>query len=143
MATEKGIVFKVTDDIAWVKTSRSSACESCSERKSCHVSADGKEMEVEAINAIGARVDDKVVLYMKSSALLKASFLLYVFPIIVMLLAALLGQQAAPRLDLNPTALAPVGGIAGFILAFLFVRRKSRQMGECQDYKPKIIRILR
>jgi sigma-E factor negative regulatory protein RseC len=142
MATEKGIVFKVGEGLAWVRTSRTSACEGCADRKSCHISADGKEMEVEAINAIGARVDDKVVLHMKSSALLKASFLLYVFPILVMLAAALIGQHMAPAWDLNPSGFSAVCGIGGFVLAFQYIRRKSNRLGRDHEFRPKIIRII-
>lgn len=143
MATEKGIVIEVGPGTAWVKTSRTASCEGCTQRKSCHVSAGGNEMEVEAINVLGARVDDRVVLHMKSSALLKASFLLYVFPIMVMLAGALLGQHLAPNWDLNPSGLSAVTGISGFILAFLFVRKKGNQMAKSQDYRPRIIRVVK
>ena len=143
MATEKGIVFKVGDGTAWVKTSRTASCEGCSQRKSCHVSAEGNEMEIEAINAVGAKVDDKVVLHMKSSALLKASFFLYVFPIVVMLIAALMGQHFAPGWNMNPSGLAAVAGISGFILAFLYVRYKSNRMAKNSEYRPRIIRVVR
>jgi len=143
MATEKGIVIEIGRGTAWVKTSRTASCEGCAQRKSCHVSADGNEMEVEAINAVGARVDDRVVLHMKSSALLKASFLLYIFPIMVMLAAALLGQHLAPNWDLNPSGLSATAGISAFILAFLFVRKKGNQMAKSQDYRPRIIRVVK
>jgi len=68
---------------AWVKTRRGSACESCSARHSCaSPEGDGQEMEVEAINLAGAAIGDQVVVSIESAALLKTSFLLYVFLII-------------------------------------------------------------
>ena len=82
MATEEGIVFKLGDagpGTAWVKTTRSSACAGCSSRDACHAEGGGKEMEVEAINTARARVGDRIVLNIKTSSLLKATFLLYVF----------------------------------------------------------------
>ena len=143
MATEKGVVFKVGNGTAWVKTSRTASCEGCAQRKSCHVSADGNEMEIEAINSVGARVDDTVVLHMKSSALLKASFFLYVFPIVVMVAAALLGQHLAPGWGMNPSGLSAVAGISAFILAFLYVRHKGNRMSKDSEYRPTIIRVVR
>ncbi|HSO20180.1 MAG TPA: SoxR reducing system RseC family protein, partial [Desulfosarcina sp.] len=46
---------------AWVKTTRSSACESCSSRDACQAGGGGQEMEVEAINTADARVGDRIV----------------------------------------------------------------------------------
>ena len=55
MATEEGVVFKMGAPgagTAWVKTTRSSACEACSSRNACHAEAGANEMEVEAINTV-------------------------------------------------------------------------------------------
>jgi len=83
LATEEGIVIRMEGGTAWVKTRRGSACESCSARHSCaSPEGDGQEMEVEAINLAGAAIGDQVVVSIESAALLKTSFLLYVFLII-------------------------------------------------------------
>ena len=65
MATEEGIVFKMGAPgagTAWVKTTRSSACETCSSKGACHGEGGGKEMEmeVEAFNTADARVGDRI-----------------------------------------------------------------------------------
>ena len=38
-------------------------------------------MEVEAVNVAGARVGDQILLRIESGAVLKVSFLLYIFPL--------------------------------------------------------------
>ncbi len=144
MATEKGIVIKADSNTALVKTTRSSSCESCDSRKSCSVISDGKEMEmeVEVINDANAKAGDRVVLSFETSALLKASFLLYVFPIILLLTGALLGQYLASFFNLNPQTAAAILGFFFFFLAFGFIRFRGNKMAEKKEYRPKIIRIL-
>ena len=99
MTKEEGVVIKTDTATAWIKTIKTSACASCSAKSSCHTMGGGKEMEVEAINTAGARIGDRVVIGFETASLLKASFLLYVFPILGLILGAFIGQTAAPLLN--------------------------------------------
>lgn len=141
MATEEGIVTKVDDGTAWVKTKKSSACESCSSRDSCNVMGGGDEMEVEAINTASAHVGDLVVLSFETASLLKATFLLYVFPILCMFVGALVGQEAASSFQVNPSVLSAVMGFLFFLVSLLFIRIRANKMGRQDQYRPKIIRV--
>ena len=76
MATEKGIVLRTDSEAAWVKTVRSSACEGCTAKGSCHSMGGGNEMEVKALNTAGARAGDRIVLSFETASLLKATFLI-------------------------------------------------------------------
>ena len=80
MATEQGVVIRTVDKIAVVKTKRSEACEGCSSKDSC--ASKGNDMEVEAVNRIGAKTGDGVVIQIQTRPFLKATFLLYLFPIL-------------------------------------------------------------
>lgn len=139
MATEKGTVTRVSTRTAWVKTTRSSACESCSARGYCHtLGGNLEEMEVEVLNPLGARVGDRVILDLKGSSLVKMAFMLYVFPVLCMLAGALVGQRYS-----SADSLLPIGtGAAAFCLAFVFVRFQSNRMACNPDYRPRISRIL-
>ena len=99
-------------------------------------------MEVEALNIAGAQVGDRIVLHIETASLLKASFLLYVFPILCMLLGALLGHHGAPSLQLDPSLVSVVLGLVGFGMAFAIIRRRQQSMARTNAYKPKIIRIV-
>ena len=143
MATEKGIVIKIDASKAWVKTSRSSACESCASRKSCHsLSGSTEEMEVEAINEAGAKVGDRIVLSMQTSSFLKATFLLYIFPILLLLVGAAAGHYSAAFFGIDQSAFSAIIGFLLFFLAFGFVKAKGNKLAQKPDYRPKIIRIL-
>jgi len=101
----------------------------------------GKEMEVEAINTAGAAVGDHVVMSFETSSLLKATFLLYVVPILWLFLGAVIGQVIAPSVHLGSSIASAVFGFLFFSLSIFFVRRKATKMGGESRYQPKIIRI--
>jgi sigma-E factor negative regulatory protein RseC len=143
MATEEGVVTKIESaTTAWVKTKRSGACKSCSARSSCHSMGGGEETEVEAINRAGAQIGQKVVLSFDTSPLLKATFLLYMFPILTMIAGAFVGQQLAPNFNLDTSFLSAVFGFLFFGLTLLFVRSKGNKMAKKDEYRPKIIRVI-
>ena len=108
MATEHGIVLRTDSREAWVKTVKSGSCEGCSARGACHSLSDSGEMEVNAINEAGARVGDRIVLSFDTSSLLKATFLLYVFPILLLIIGAGIGQGTAPYFNFNPSAFSAI-----------------------------------
>jgi len=134
MATEEGIVIKIGSKTAWVKTTKTSACKACAAKSSCHNLGGGKEMEVEAINRAGAKVGQKVVLSFDTSPLLKATFMLYVFPILAMLAGAFIGQEMASFFNF---------GFSLFGLTLLFVKSKGNKLAKKDEYQPKVIRIIK
>jgi len=143
MATEEGIVIKIDSQTAWVKTTKTSACKACAARSSCQSMGGGKEMEVEAINRAGAKVGQKVLLSFDTSPLLKATFLLYVFPIIAMVVGAFIGQKMTAFLNFDPSMLSAIMGFSFFGLTLLFVRSRGNKLAQRDEYQPKIIRIIR
>lgn len=82
------------------------------------------------------------MLNVSSSALLKVSFLLYVFPILLMIVGAVIGQNLGPRLQMDPSTLSLLTGLLFFILAFVIVRLRSNRMGQKAEYRPRITRII-
>ncbi|MCP4370048.1 MAG: SoxR reducing system RseC family protein [Deltaproteobacteria bacterium] len=143
MATERGIVIKIDSTSAWVKTTRSSSCKTCSAKSSCSAVENGTEMEVEAINEAGAQVGDRIIISIETASLLKASFLLYVFPILLMIAGAVIGQKTGPLLDIDPSAFSAAVGFLFFFISFWFVISRGNRMARKNEYKPKIIRILK
>ena len=142
MATEQGIVIKRDSRAPWVKTVKSGNCAGCSARGSCHATGGGDEMEVNVINEAGAKVGDRIVLSFKTSSLLKATFLLYVFPILLLIVGAAIGQAMASQFDLNPSGLSAIVGFAFFFAALLIVKTTANKLARKNEYRPKITKIL-
>ena len=142
MATEHGIVVRTDSGGAWVKTTRSGSCEGCSSRGACHSLSGRGEMEVKAINEAGAKVGDRIVLSFETSSLLKATFLLYVFPVILLVIGALIGQQTAPYLNFNPSGFSAITGFSFFFAAVLAIKFKANRLARKNEYRPKIVKVL-
>lgn len=143
MATEQGVVIRTESKTAWVKTARSSGCDGCSARGSCHASSSSSEMEVKALNEIGAKTGDRIVLSIATGSMLKVTFLLYLFPILLLILGAVVGQGLASHFDLNPSALAAILGLSFFSTAFLLVKAAGNKLAQKNAYQPKITKILK
>ena len=128
MATEQGIVIKTDSRATWVKTVKSGNCAGCSARGSCNTMGGNGEMEVKAINEAGARVGDRIVLSFKTSSLLKATFLLYVFPILLLIIGAAVGQEMAPKFDISPSGFSAIMGFMYFFAALLIIKTKPNKL---------------
>ena len=145
MATEEGIVTKInghTTQTAWVRTSQSSACKSCSARHHCSPDTQGQEREVEAINLVGAEVGDRIQISIETGSLLKATFLLYVFPVLCMLCGGVVGNRFSGYMGLDPSPAAALVAAIFFVGAMAVVRLRAGRMALKLEYRPKITRIV-
>ena len=144
MATEHGIVIRTDSHEAWVKTVKSGSCEGCTARGACHSHSlsDSGEVEVNAINEAGAKVGDRIVLSFQTSSLLKATFLLYVFPILFLIFGAAIGQQTAPYFNFDSSGFSAIIGFSFFFAAVLVIKIKANKMAKKNEYRPKIIKVL-
>lgn len=142
MTFEEGVVLYAKGKTARVKTTKSEACESCSAKSSCHSLGGGKDMEVEALNPAGAKPGDQVMIGFETASLYKATFLMYVFPILALLGGAFLGAALAPAMGLGESAAAALVGFIFFGIAFVVVRLTATRLSAKTSYRPKIIRII-
>jgi sigma-E factor negative regulatory protein RseC len=146
LATEQGIVIKTginnRTNMALVKTVQPSACEACSARSQCNPGTKGADRQVEAVNLVDAKEGDLIQISMDTGALLKAAFLLYVFPIICMLIGAITGHAIGMALETSPSAISASVGIGCFIAAMVLVRKQAGYMALKLKYQPKITRII-
>lgn len=141
MATEQGTVVKTDNGVAVVKTRKSEACAGCASRNACN--AMGNDVEVEALNRIGAKQGDDVVLQIQTRPFLKATFILYLFPILCMMAGAMAGEKLAPAFDFDKSVLSAILAFASFFISIWIVKAKGKEMGKKEEYRPKIIRILK
>ena len=142
MASEEGVVVRVDGNEAWVKTVRGDACESCTSKAACHTMGGGREMEVPALNPVGARVGDRVLLKIDTLPFLKGTFLVYMFPILLLVGGAALGEWIALASNLGsplPSVLLAFGGLAA---GLLFMKRVANRLAQRDDYRPRIARVI-
>ena len=141
MVMEEGVIIKVNGTTAVLRTRQKTSCESCAERKHCHTSGADKEMEVEAFNTVNAKVGDRVVVSFDSGRLFLLAFFLYVFPIILMIIGALIGDRLAAAYSGNPSAYSALCGFGFFSISMGIVKWKDHQARKTGKFRPEIIRI--
>jgi len=141
LAKEEGTVIGLEAQNAIVKTKKPEACEGCSSRGACNAMGGDNDMEVRAINEAQARIGDRVILSFETSSLLKATFFLYVFPIICMFAGALAGQRLALSMHLNESGLSVIFGFLFFLVSIVFVKIRGNKMAGENKYQPRVIRI--
>ena len=142
MATEQGLILENRSaNMALVRTMKTASCEGCSSKDSCE--GKGDDMDVDAINEVGAKPGDTVILSYSTSSLLKATFLLYVFPIICMIIGAVIGQKYSSNMGMGESAASAIVGFTFFFVAIFFVKVSGNKMATKEKYTPKVTRIVR
>lgn len=143
MLEEKGYVVAVDGHRAWVQILRQTACQSCEARKGCGQStlakmSGGKASQVLVNNALNLNVGDEVLLGISESAMVRASLMVYMFPLLAMIVFAVLATQLFPANQL----FISLGGLLGLAAGFGFVRFYSNQHQGDTAFEPKMIRKL-
>jgi sigma-E factor negative regulatory protein RseC len=137
---EKGYVVEVRDGYALVRAEENPQCAGCASSGFCQ--GTGGERIVEAINDIGAVTGECVVMAVPSRALLKASFQVYIVPIVGLLAGAagaqlLVGRYVGPE---QAGMAAGIGGLAGMVATILALRVFLGNRSSATALRPRIIR---
>ncbi|MBU1340739.1 MAG: SoxR reducing system RseC family protein [Proteobacteria bacterium] len=140
MITESGVVTNATPSVAWIKTIRSGACEACSSKESCGTVNDQKEMIVTVDNTLNVEKGDHVVIGLETRPMLFLTFLLYVFPIILLTIGAVIGNSLALFFQMNPSLVSMASGFFLFGFSFYYIRKKNNSLSQRQEYKPFLVR---
>jgi sigma-E factor negative regulatory protein RseC len=129
--------------VAVVLCKKSSFCKNCASMESCHVSDDNQSMLIEAHNALGAKVGDKVKVVTSTKSFLQSSFLLYIVPLIALLFGGIAGSQVGQHLQdgPDPNLLAAIIGVAFFVGSFFVIRVGSRALPK-ENFMPRITNII-
>jgi sigma-E factor negative regulatory protein RseC len=140
---ETGRVVAVEPGAVWVETVRYTACQSCSASKGCgHALLDsqraGSRARIRALCDTTLRVDDQVVLGIPEGLLMRGALLVYLLPLLLMLIGALIGQMfTSAALDT-----AALGGIVGLGGGFLVNRWYSVRHRRDPAMHPQVMRRL-
>lgn len=140
MLEERGIVVAIAENgQVSVVTQRQSACGGCQSETSCGTSllADSsQQQQAVVVNANGHRlaIHDVVLLAVAESVIWQGMLLLYVWPLIALIVGAVLGQFIAGELG------AMMGALSGLVLSLLSVRWLVQR--EHDNYLPIVIKKL-
>ncbi len=132
--TEHGRVVSVDHDFAYVQVEAQGGCNGCASASSCGTSAlsgyfkGGARGLIKVKNSVNAGQDDRVLLKLDQSQLVKQAFMAYGIPLLGLFFFALLFQWVGGTVfELSPSLqniLAIIGGFTGVGLGWLFTYKR-------------------
>lgn len=146
MIEETAIVVSCIDNQAKLEVQRQSTCSSCNAKNGCGTAVFSKKLgkkvsQITVANTLNLRVGDKVVVGLHENALLTGSMIVYLLPITLMLIFAILGQWLTEQFYGDVTELLVVGFAAtGFIVALKLVNHFSNKIKNDNRFQPILIR---
>lgn len=144
MIHEQAIAISVKDNgKIRAKVDRKGACEACQLKSACGQKlisqASSKScIEFEMENSIGAQKGDLVEIGIPEKALIQASLIMYVLPLLTMMVFAI----CADALISESEFVISLVGLFGLALGFYLVRFISSTLGK-SNFEPNTIRILK
>ncbi len=140
MVQEQGWVIAVEEGFVWVETSKRSGCSDCSTQCGQHLLEQyhpgGSISYIRASSPWALREGDRVVVGVQEGSLLRASFLIYLFPLLLMMA----GMWLTATAGLDDLWLL-LGAGFGLLCGFLFVRfaGKKRSTDICPVEVVKVL----
>jgi sigma-E factor negative regulatory protein RseC len=145
MVEEPGVIVSLDGNYACIAPLPASDCTSCSASGSCGTALlaplfSKKKRLLVAENTINARPGDEVVVGLNRMALVFASLMVYLLPLLVLVIAAIAGESLALWLELeNGELVAILFGLGGASLTFIFVSRVIRSALFSVFFEPILI----
>jgi len=121
---ECGVVVSTKDGFATIRMQKGEACKDCN---ICDSFGDGFR-SIEAVNDIGAKIGEQVEVEIKSSNLLKYSFLVFIFPILLMIGGYFAGISLMNNGGSNEGS-GILGAFTGLLLAFVLIKIIDKGLG--------------
>lgn len=148
MIEETAQVVALEQNAALLQTLRKSACQSCSARAGCGTSVlasvfGRRYTQLRVANTLGAKIGDEVLVGVAENALVQVSLLMYLLPLLMLLLGAILAEVVSARLGLEAELATLLGGASGFTLAVVLVRQLMQRGRFATHVQPVMLRIVR
>lgn len=140
---EVGVVLEVKDNgTAVVRMSKAGSCEACSAAGSCKAVSGDRVLEAE--NRAGAVPGQHVAVEIEAGAFLRASFLVYMMPVIFLFIGAALGGKYGPAISGSLTLdyWQAIGGILFLIASVVLIRLYNNKVRKDKGLKSVITKIM-
>ena len=121
---ECGVVVSTKDGFATIRMQKGDACKDCN---ICESYGEGFR-SIEAVNDVGAEIGDQVEVEIKSSNLLKYSFLVFIFPVLMMIGGYFAGISLIKNGGSNEDY-GILGAFTGLLLSFVLIKVIDKALG--------------
>ncbi|MBN2410259.1 SoxR reducing system RseC family protein [candidate division KSB1 bacterium] len=121
---ECGVIVSTKDGFATIQMQKGDNCKDCN---ICD-SFGGGFRSIEAVNHIGAKIGDRVEVEIKSYNLLKYSFLVFIFPILMLIGGYFAGISLFNNGETNE-GYGILGAFIGLLLSFILIKTIDKLVG--------------
>jgi sigma-E factor negative regulatory protein RseC len=135
---ETGIVISADGELVKVQMSRGERCEGCN---ACHTIGSNL-MEVEAQNELGAKVGDVVEIYVEPAQLLSHSFILFIFPILMMIAGYFVVSYIGKGRGASGEGYGILGAFSFLLLSLLVVKLYDLFLGKDRQAPVRVIGLI-
>lgn len=138
---EIGQVISIDNNLAKISIVRNSICGDCG---ACQIGQENMTMETMARNPLFAKVGEKVEIETETTNILKASFIIYTFPMILFILGSLIGYGIGSYLFDSPinNYIAFGVGIVFTIISYAIIKVNENKFVKDKAFQPEILRII-
>lgn len=145
MIEERARVIAIEGKTAWVETQRQSTCGSCSAKNACGSSLlerlVGRRSNQLAVTPIeGMQAGDEVVLGLEENSLLKGSFAVYMLPLLLMLLMAIIAEALFADSRVTSETVSILGGLAGLGMGLYWLKAYAKRALIEGRFRPVVLR---
>ncbi|MGB3725550.1 MAG: SoxR reducing system RseC family protein [Glaciecola sp.] len=132
MIEETGIVVAVENDYVWVETQVKTTCSSCKASEACPTSTVAKAFSPKAEHIklkvpCALAVGQQVKLGISEQALLRASAMVYILPLVLLILTTAVLQNIANLHELLSLLLGTAAALGGFWWASRYSKKTQHQ----------------
>jgi len=143
MIIEQARVSRVEGERVWVECTTRTACEHCQAAKNCGTSAISKALpkrtqQLMVQSSLEVEPGQVVEIGIPEDSLVRSALVVYLWPLLGMVVGAMLGQQLWPSVELAVIGCSVAGGVLGALLA----KRWSARQVQGRALQPQVLRVL-
>ena len=145
MVEEQGVIVSLDGQMANIAPLTQAGCQSCSSSGACGTTLlkplfGNKQRMLAAENTINAKPGDQVVIGLNRTALVFASLMVYLLPLILLVAGAIFGAAAAHTFSIEDAELVSIlCGLGAASLTFIIVNRVVKSAYFSAFFEPVIL----
>jgi sigma-E factor negative regulatory protein RseC len=134
MIEEIASVIAVEGDVAIIRVEKTSSCGSCQASGSCGTSSlaaffNFQPPQLKIRNTLDAKPGDQVVVGIEENSLVAGSFLIYIVPLLLLILFAVVAMALGSGLDAGDQELLQTfAGLLGLMVGLVIVKQQSPRL---------------
>ena len=142
LVCHEGLVTRIEDGVAYVRVERPKSCDGCASQDVCDALSSGVSV-IQIRGGQGVSVGRRVKLGLKPAAVVTASFLLFLAPVVTLIIGVVGGYLFAEWMQLDGKQwYGLAAGVIAFSLALLIVGLLTPRFERSGKYEPVITEVL-